>query len=190
MARNEGGFTLLELLLVLSIVIVMSAILIPVGDKWFKKNEEENTVQSIVLAVHSMQSYAMAHGVLTSLKFHSDGDRMVYVGSASGKGELFRKFLPEGMRVGSSSNLKAVEFRADGNIVNSGKLILVGKSGLINIVFQFQRGRMIISESARVFMAGNNPHPLRPNHYFWYATSFRNKNDKSVAYQEVIDARC
>ena len=54
--------------------------------------------------------------------------------------------LPDGMRLASSSRLKAVEFHANGNIINSGTLTFLTSSGLTEIRLQFQRGRMIIYE--------------------------------------------
>lgn len=181
MNHKEDGFTILELLLVLSIMMIMTAIIIPVSDRWIKTTEEEDAIQSIILTINSLQSYSMAHYVHTKLNFQSAGTRTMYVASAPGRIEFSRKLLPEGMNIVSSSGLKAVEFHPDGDIVDSGKLILSGKSGRTHITFQFQRGRMIISESARVFMARNNPNALGLDHYIRYATAIRNKNDKSTS---------
>lgn len=186
----ESGFTILELLLVLSIIVIMTAIIIPVGDKWIQTTEEEDAIQSVIVTLHSLQSYAMAHGVYTKLNFQSAGSRTMYVASVPGKFEFFRKLLPEGLNIASSSNLKAVEFHADGDIIDSGRLTLVGKSGRTNIVFQFQRGRMIISESKRIFLAGSNSDARRPYGHLWYTSSTRNKDDDSTSQQETSYARC
>ena len=50
------------------------------------------------------------------------------------------------MYVLSSSNLKSVEFNGNGNIINFGALVLGTKTGIVRFTFQFQRGRVIISE--------------------------------------------
>lgn len=180
MVHKEDGFTILELLLVLSIVMIMSAIIIPAGAKWLHKTEEENAIQSIVLTIHSLQSYAMAHGVSTKLEIKNEGERTFYIASVPGKVELSRKALPKGMRRGTSIDFREIGFHADGDIINSGRLIIVGKSGLTHIVFQFQRGRMIISERARSVVAGNNSNAFSSHRDFQYATPFRNEDDKSI----------
>ena len=42
--------------------------------------------------------------------------------------------------------LKSVEFHANGDIMKSGTMAFLTSSGIIEIRFQFQRGRMIIYE--------------------------------------------
>lgn len=175
--NKESGFTMIELILVLSVVTIMSAIIIPVGEKWIRASEEENALQSLIVTIHSLQSYAMANEAYTQLLFMKVGSRTAYVAAMPGREEFSRKLLPEGMYVLSSSNLKVVEFHGNGNIINSGTLMLGTKTGLIRITFQFQRGRMIISESKRIFLAGSNPHTHSPSHRLRYASSTRYKND-------------
>lgn len=187
---KESGFTLVELILVLSIVAIMSAIIIPVGEKLIRTTEEEDALRSLMITIHSMQSYAMANKAYTQLRFRKVGSRTEYIASIRGKEEFSRKQLPEGMYVLSSSNLKVIEFHGNGNIINFGTLVLGTKKDLIRITFQFQRGRMIISESKRVFLAGGNPGTHRNSHRFWYTASTRNKYDNYALRQEISDARC
>lgn len=174
---NEKGFTLIELILVLSIVALMTAIIIPVGGKWVRTTTEEDAIESIVATVYSIQSYAMAHRVYTRLSFIDTGSQTEYIASAPGHIELSRKLLPEGMYVSDSSGLKEIEFHANGNIIKFGVLTIVGESGRTRITFQFQRGRMIISESKRTFMAGSNPYPWGTGCYLWDALASRNEYD-------------
>lgn len=188
--NRESGFTMVELILVLSIVTIMSAVIIPVGEKWIKATEEEDALQSLILTIHSLQSYAMANSAFTQLRFIKEGTRTQYIAAHPGREEFSRKYLPEGMYVLSSSNLKEVEFHGNGNIINFGTLTLGTKTGVIRIAFQFQRGRMIISESKGIFMAGSNPGPLSPHRRFWYASSARYKNDVDAFKQEINDVRC
>lgn len=173
---SEKGFTLIELVLVLSVVAIMTAIIIPVGGKWVRTTTEEDAIESIVATVYSIQSYAMAHGVFTRLRFIDTGSQTEYVASAPGRIELSRKILPEGMYV-SDSGLQEIEFHANGDIIHFGALTIVGKSGRTKITFQFQRGRMIISESKRTFMARSDPYPGGAVRHLWYATTSRNEDD-------------
>lgn len=175
--KNEKGFTLIELILVLSVVVIMTAIIMPVGGKWVRTTTEEDAIESIVATVYSIQSYAMAHRVYTRLSFIDTGSRTAYVAAAPGRIELSRKLLPEGMYVSDSSGLKEIEFHANGDIMKFGALTIVGKTGKTKITFQFQRGRMIISESKRTFMARSDPYPWGTGRYLWYIAAGRNEYD-------------
>lgn len=179
--ENEKGFTLIELLLVLSVVVIMTAIIIPVGGKWVRTTTEEDAIASLVATVYSIQSYAMAHGVYTKLSFIETDSRTMYIASAPGKVEFSRKFLPEGMYIEDSSGLKEIEFHANGDIIKFGSLIIVGKSENTKITFQFQRGRMIISESKRTFMARSNPYPWSTRRHLWDVVASRNENDLNTS---------
>lgn len=176
-SNNESGFTLIESLLVLSIVTIMTAIIIPVGERWIQTTAEEDAITSIVATIYGLQSYSMANMVYTKLSFRKAGSRTMYVAEATDGKDFSRKLLPEGMSVSSSSKLKAIEFHGNGDVFNFGTLTIVGKSGRTKITFQFQRGRMIISESKRIFLAGSNPYPHSPHGHLWNAIAIRNEND-------------
>ena len=66
---GESGFTLIELVFVLSIAIILSAVIIPVGSKWIRTTAEEDAFKSIVVTIQSLQSYSMAHSAYTRLRF-------------------------------------------------------------------------------------------------------------------------
>ena len=141
---KEGGFTFLEMILVLSIVSLMTFIIIPIGEKWIRTTSEENGLQALVAAIHNMQAYSMANHVVTRLDFKNSGT--MYITLIPGQTEFARTTFPTGMRLADSSRMKTVEFHANGDIINSCTLVLETSSGLTQIRFQFQRGRMIIYE--------------------------------------------
>ena len=142
--RNEGGFTFLELMMVLSVVAVMTAIIIPLGDKWIKTNAERDAIQALIASIQNMQAYSMAHHVVTGMNFQYNGTE--YYTWTSGQPEVSRTSFPVGMRLASSSRLKSVEFHANGDIIHSGTMTLLTSTGATEIRLQFQRGRMIIYE--------------------------------------------
>jgi hypothetical protein len=187
---GESGFTLIELVFVLSIAIILSAVIIPVGSKWIRTTAEEDAFKAIIITIQSLQSYSMANNVYTRLRFSTTGTKTMYIAEVPGRFEFSRKLLPEGMRLSDYSNLIAVEFSGNGDIINFGKLTLLTNRGSRIIVFQMQRGRMIISESKRLFLAGSNPDSHNYNYRIRYITSTRDKNDDNVALQKNIYARC
>lgn len=178
---GEKGFTLVESLLVLLIIAILTAIIIPISNRWVMEKEEEQAISALVAAIYAVQSYSMAHEVYTKLVFSRSDGRTFYTAAAIDNRQLFRQELPEGMSISGSSNLKMIEFHGNGDVFNFGKLIIIGKSGKTTITFQFQRGRMIISESKRIFLARSNPNTRSPYDRFWHIASIRNENDDQTA---------
>lgn len=190
MLTRETGFTMIEMMFVLSITIMLTVVILPIRYKWVRTNTEENAIASLVTTIYSLQSYAMAHNQYTRLSFRSEGEQTMYVAAVPGIGELSRKLFPEGMYVSSSSSMKSVEFHANGDIVQSGVLVIVGKTSRTTITFQFQRGRMIISESERLFLARGSPYNNNHFGHFWYIIATRHKYDDDATQKEIGNARC
>ena len=142
--NRESGFTFLEMILVLSIVTLVTAIILPIGDRWIRTVSEEDGLQAFVASIHNLQAYSMANHVVTRLDFANSGT--TYITSVPGKFEFARTNFPAGMRLVDSSRMRDVGFHANGDIVKAGTLVLETSAGLTEIRFQFQRGRMIIYE--------------------------------------------
>ncbi len=154
--QNEKGFTLIELTLVLSVAIVLTAMIIPFSFKKLQEATEKEAIDTLIATIYSLQSYSMAHNEYTKLKFIVVDDKTHYIGESPQKGILIDHQLPVGMKLSDSSRLMTIEFHGNGNIVKSGVLTVVGTKTRTAITFQFQRGRMIIHESERVFLDGSD----------------------------------
>lgn len=139
---KEAGFTFLEIILVLSVLSILTAIIIPLGDRWIRETSDEDGLRLLVAEIQSLQSYSLANGVYTKLDFRDLG--RVYVSTTTDGIELSRKRFPEGMRISDSSYLKDIDFQPNGNLKKLGTLTLKTNSKIILIRFQFQQGRMII----------------------------------------------
>ena len=63
---KESGFTFLEMILVLAVLSIMTAIILPIGDKWIQTASEEDALQVFIATVHNLQAYSMANYVATS----------------------------------------------------------------------------------------------------------------------------
>ena len=167
--HNEHGFTFLEMLLVLSVMAILTIIILPIGDKWIKEKTEREAMQAFIAAIYDMQAYSIAHNAYTRMAIRNGGrDYITYVSSE----EIARGSFPEGMYYASSVGYR-VEFQGDGNIVNSGTATLVGKSGDFEIRFQFLRGRVVVYELERIFVAGSNPHVNGRHCHLRYAFAIR-----------------
>lgn len=145
---RESGFTFLEMILVLAVLSIMTAIILPIGDKWMQAESEDNALQAFMSTVYSLQAYSMANYAATGLEFRDSGTEYTsfYLLSKEGKVEVAQNVFPKGMRLASSSQLKSINFDGNGDILKSGTMAFLTSSGIIEIRFQFQRGRMIIHE--------------------------------------------
>lgn len=143
MLRKEKGYTFLEMLLVLSVLSILTGVIIPLGNAWIRTTTEEDALKALVAEIQSLQSYSIANNVYTRLEFVDLGT--TYISSAPGRVIFSKTTMPEGMVVPDWSYLKSVEFHPDGDIRKLGTLSIETNSRTIQIKFQFQRGRMVIS---------------------------------------------
>ncbi|MEK4403127.1 prepilin-type N-terminal cleavage/methylation domain-containing protein [Sporosarcina sp. FSL K6-6792] len=145
---KESGFTFLEMVLVLAVLSIITAIILPIGDKWIQAESEDDALQAFIATVYNLQAYSMANYVATGLQFKDSGTEYItsYLVDGEVKVEVARNVFPKGMRLAGTSQLKAIEFRGNGDILKSGTMAFLTSSGIIEIRFQFQRGRMIIYE--------------------------------------------
>lgn len=150
--KCEGGFSLIELTLVLSIAIALTVSIIPFGLKKIQEKTEKDAIDLLISSIYSLQSYAMAHNEFVVLSAWEVDGKTHYIGERLGGEVLIEHTLPEGMQVSSSSPLKRIEFHGNGDIIKLGVFVITSETKRINITFQFQRGRMIIRESERVLL--------------------------------------
>ncbi|PIC72119.1 hypothetical protein CSV77_02610 [Sporosarcina sp. P16b] len=142
----QYGFTFLELMLVLSIMMILTAVILPFSEKHLKKESEEDALKQFIAAVHEAQLYAMTHKGSVALTF-SDSGAMYKVERMDRTVTLRSGIFPDGMRMTKQSPLKRLDFAETGYMVKTGKMYFsTQSSGLIFISFQFERGRMIVNE--------------------------------------------
>lgn len=144
--RDQQGFTFLELLLVLSIMIILTAVILPFSEKRLQRVTEEDALKLFITTVHETQLYAITHQENVALIFSDSGTTY-----KSEKGDpavtLTRGAFPEGMGRTKHSPLKRLDFAETGYMIKTGKMYFFTQSkGEISISFQFERGRMIVNE--------------------------------------------
>lgn len=148
-ARRRGtdqrGFTFLELLLVLSIVMILTTVILPFSEKRLHRVTEEDALNQFIATVHEMQLYALTHREHVSLGFKNNGEQY-FVTNETGEVIIAREF-PEGMRNTKNSPFNRLEFTGTGYMVKTGRMSFFTKSkGVLFITFQFERGRTIVKE--------------------------------------------
>ncbi len=143
--NNPFGFTFIELVLVLGVVSLLTLIILPLGNRWFKEKIEKDNLNSFVSCVYNMQTYSMAHNVSSKLVFKNNGT--TYAASiASGFEIICSGSFQQDMRLSNHSNMRVVEFLPNGNILKSGVMAFNLNTQILEIRFQLVRGRIIIYE--------------------------------------------
>lgn len=165
---GQQGFTFVEIMMVLSIAVLLTVMMMPIGFKWMQKVSEEEAIDALLATIYSLQSYSIAHNEYTKLSFQTSEGTTSYIAAAPGKEVFANNALPSGMSVADSSSLKSVEFHGNGNIAHSGVLTIVSPAKRTAITFQFQRGRMIIRESERLLVARSDINNRGTIGHFWY----------------------
>lgn len=140
---DEKGFTLIETVLVLSIVIVITSSIIYVTSSKIDQVEERRFFRQFHLDVQRLQSIAIGEYKYTYLKFEENGTK--YVGK-SGNIALFENQLPTHMRLTSLSNLKDVAFHPNGTVSQFGTLTFETKKGLKSVTLYIGSGRLNYEE--------------------------------------------
>ncbi|PIC78571.1 hypothetical protein CSV74_03345 [Sporosarcina sp. P19] len=144
--KGQQGFTFLELLLVLSIMMVLTAVILPFSEKHLQRRSEEEALKQFITTVHEAQLYAMTHKENIALIF-SDGGTTYKVVKNNMAETVIHGSFPEGMGRTKQSSLNRLDFAETGYMVKTGKMIFFTQSkGEIFISFQFERGRMIVNE--------------------------------------------
>ena len=144
MASNrQAGYTFLELLLVLSVVVVLTAIILPIGDRWVQAQSEEEALNTFIATIHHAQAYSIANEVHTVIRSHNSGKSYTLFAPSSVMQSATD--FPAGMHWSSSSNsMGIIEFHPDGHIIKSGTVILFTTKGRKRLTLQLQHGRVLV----------------------------------------------
>ncbi|PIC88008.1 hypothetical protein CSV72_02335 [Sporosarcina sp. P20a] len=143
--KGQQGFTFLELLLVLSIMMILTAVILPFSEKRLQRITEEDALKQFMTTVHETQLYAITNQQRVTLKFEEDG--RAYKAVSNDLFEVLSGKFPEGMYRTKHSPLRQLDFANTGYLINTGKITITTQSkGNISVSFQFERGRMIVNE--------------------------------------------
>ncbi|MDF2066344.1 MULTISPECIES: competence type IV pilus minor pilin ComGD [Bacillaceae] len=136
---HEKGFTFIEMLLVLAIVMVVSASIIFVTSSKFEKMEEKRFFKQFHLDVQSLQSTALAEGIYTHLNFFENGTKY----KARHSNEIYMEYeLPKGIRLSRNSYLKEIVFHPNGTVKEFGTLLFETDNGLKEVYVYIGKGKL------------------------------------------------
>ncbi|WP_144511074.1 competence type IV pilus minor pilin ComGD [Bacillus sp. FJAT-22090] len=141
--RCEEGFTLIETILVLSIVMVITSSIIFVFSGKMEEKEERRFFRQFHLDMQKMQAIAIGETKYTSIKFAENGTK--YRGQSE-TAILFEHELPDRIRLSSDSKLKEIIFHPNGMVRQFGTLVFETKTGLKNVTIHIGNGRLNYEE--------------------------------------------
>lgn len=142
--RKDGGFTLLEMLLVLAIVMTAVAISIPAYKAYTEKQEERRFFERLMHDIYAIQSESYANVSATGINFRGSLNSYDIVHSFHGKVEI-RPF-PKSVKLSASSNLTSIYFASNGSISASGTIHFDTSTGRRSLVVHLGKGRVVLSE--------------------------------------------
>ncbi|WP_269915886.1 competence type IV pilus minor pilin ComGD [Psychrobacillus psychrodurans] len=134
---NQKGFTMIEMLLVLSIVIVVSSSVLLLTSTKMKEMEEERFYRQLHLDIQRLQAISITDYRYTHLTFPAN--RTKYQGKIADK-LLFEKELPKHMRLSVDSTLKGIAFHPGGNVNDFGNFLFETDKGEKRITIYIGRG--------------------------------------------------
>ena len=143
MTRNERGFTLIEMLLVLMIFSIVTMIAISFSYRYVKINEYEQAIEQLRLTIHVAQLTAQQEEATSYVRI-LEGNTILLT-SLYTEHELKWK-LPEGMRVYFLTNNNRIRFNSSGNISEIGHLEIQTPEKTRRYSINLSKGRLRLIE--------------------------------------------
>lgn len=141
--QYEKGFTLIETLLVLSIVMVMTTSIIYVTSSKMEEVEEKRFFRQFHLDMQRLQSIAIGEYKYTYVNFVENGSKYV---AKSANVTLFEYKVPKHMRLSMDSYLKGIAFHPNGTVSQFGSFLFETKKGNKTVTVYIGRGRLSYEE--------------------------------------------
>ena len=140
---NEKGFTLIEMLVVLSIVMVITSSVIFVSIARLEEMEEKRFFKQFHLDVQRMQTIAISKGNYMNLTFNKEGTKYKVEHNNI---LLYENHLPSTIRLSGDSQLKGLTYHPNGAILQFGLMKFETKTENKRVVFYIGQGRMNYEE--------------------------------------------
>jgi competence protein ComGD len=143
-AKNQRGYTILEMLLVLSISITLllftSFSIFPFQKSLTKKN----FISLLKADLYYLQSYAINKKEKVVLQFYPYGGR--YSGREIGGENLLLRTLPDGISQIPHSSISSITFYPNGNTDRFGTIYYMAGEEQIKVSFQIGQGRFYVQQ--------------------------------------------
>ncbi len=141
---NNKGFTLIEVLLVLSIVFVISSSILFVSTSYIQKNSLQLFMNQFKLDVYHIQSLSISNSIYSTLVFDDTGTS--YTTRKSFYEPIVKRTFPSGVSLSKKSGLTEIAFHPNGSVVKFGTLIFNTPNGDVLVRVYIGKGRITVEE--------------------------------------------
>lgn len=139
MMRDERGFTLIEMLIVLMIFSIITIITISFSYRYVKINQYEHAIEQLKLTLHVAQLTAQQQETVAYV-YIREGNNMLLTTSFK-EYELNWK-MPEGMSVYFQTNKGVIQFNRNGNISEIGSVKVITPEKTMKYSINMSKGRL------------------------------------------------
>ena len=140
---NEKGFTMIEMLLVLSIMMVATSSIIFVATSKLEEVEEKRFFRQFHLDMQRLQAIAIGEYKYTYMNFDENGSKYV---AKNANVPLFELKLPDHLRLSTDSYLKGITFHPNGTVSQFGTFLFETRNGPKTVTVYIGRGRLKYEE--------------------------------------------
>lgn len=140
---HKNGFTLVEMLLVLLLVLVLSSLAISYGNKGIQEQETTHFFNQLNSDTLLLQQLALKEKKKMDLEFNYKNHYYVLRYRETQK-IIYRRIMPKSMKMGVGSTLNKIGFNEKGNASYVGKLTLVYFGGKKEVSVYLGTGRLEI----------------------------------------------
>jgi len=142
---NHKGFTLIEALIVLSIVIVISSISLLQLRPLHESKKIDHFLEQLQNDIFYSQQYAISHNESTRLYFSVSGSYYELSSTKTNDVILVRKIDPA-IRIIITTLGARLVFTSNGNIQRSGEILFLYKDNKYTVTFLLGKGRFYVSK--------------------------------------------
>ncbi|MGE6369128.1 competence type IV pilus minor pilin ComGD [Planococcus kocurii] len=141
---KECGFTLLEMLLVLTVLMTIVSILIPSYQAFTTQKEEQQFFNILQQDIYFAQSQSYSLGKTAKIIFREE--KGTYEIFTDLQMVVVSRKMPVSVSLKKTSNLTEIYFNSNGSVVQSGTFRFATSRGEKALVVHLGRGRVVFSE--------------------------------------------
>lgn len=143
MANEKNGFTLVEVLIALSIVGVMLLLIIPLNNGFLEREKEKQFINEFTSDMLFMQAHSRT--ILSAIKYQYYPDQRKYTIYKDGGKPLLEKTIPNGWEI-DMRTINEIQYSHNGNISKPGTIALKTKRHTYKFIFSLGKGRFRIEK--------------------------------------------
>lgn len=140
--KNESGYTLFELIIVISILGIILLIAIPSYHSISQANEIEQFFEQLQEDLYYTQMTAISRGKPIMLLFVTSSQYQIRISNQA----ILKREFPSDISVEKGTLETKIEFNSNGNIRKPGTIFIKTPKGKYKLTFQLGKGRFEVAK--------------------------------------------